>query len=271
MARTPDLRTLAVRDLTAAASALAGFTLRKAEFGSAANISGLRTSTHVFSARHDSRTLFGRDARYGLLEKGGVWSGDDKRVVAACKRLLRGAKIPAGEIAAIDVVREMGQVAERARDGEIAVAPASVLRTLARARRSVRGLPVWSSYASVGLTKKGDVGTFELHWPELPAVVVREAELLAALCGRGYKPREITGAKPESVDAGIIHSPAIGFHMDVAAVVRVVYRPIDPRMGRKVTLYLDRHGEMVTRPRDIELAKPPAEVRQAPPKPNASA
>jgi hypothetical protein len=269
MAQKQSFRNLAVRDLTAAASAVAGFAIKRAEFGSAANVSGLRTRTYVFSSRHDSRTYFATDTRYGLLGPSGVWTGDDKRVVAACRRVLRGAKVPVGEIAAIDVVREMAQVAERMSTGDIAVAKPSVLQKLARARRAIRKVPVWSSYARVGLTKKGVVGSVEVHWPEISAAVVREAERLGALAARGYKPREIPGAKPESVEAGIIHSPAIGFFMDVAPVVRVVYRPIDPTMGRKVTLYLDRHGEPVARPRDIELAKGPSAERGASPKPPA--
>lgn len=264
MAQKQDFRDLVVRELTAAASAVAGFAMRRAEYGSAANVSGLRTKTLVFSARHDSRTHFATDTRYGALEKGGVWTGDDERVVAACRRVLRGAKVPAGEIAAVDVVREMGQVAERTRDGQVTVAEPRLLQKLARARRAIRKIPVWSSYARVGLTRKGEIGSVELHWPEVPAVMFREAERLQALIARGYRPREVPGAAPEAVEVGILHSPAVGFFMDVAAAVRVIYRPTDPTMGRKVTLFLDRHGEAITRPRDIDLAKGPSADRPTP-------
>jgi hypothetical protein len=52
--------------------------------------------------------------------------------------------------------------------------------------------------------------------------------------------------------------------MDVAAAVRVVYVGEEPNIGRKATLYLDRHGEPVARPRDIEPAKPDTVDRPEP-------
>ncbi len=261
MAQKQDFNDFVVRELTAAAAAVAGFSMRRATFGSAANVSGLRTATYVFSARHDSRTHFATDVRYGLLEKGGVWTGDDKRLVTACRRALRGAGVPSGEVAGIEIIQEMGQVAQRRDDGDVAVGRPNLLQKFARARRLIGKIPVWSSYARIGLTKKGDSGSIEVHWPEIPAVVIREAERLRALTARDYSPRDVPGARVETVEAGIIHSPAIGFFMDVSAVVRIIYRPSDPSLGRKVTLYLDRHGEPVTRPRDIELAKGPAGER----------
>jgi hypothetical protein len=95
-----------------------------------------------------------------------------------------------------------------------------------------------------------------LHWPDLPAAVLKEAQILAALVQQGFEPPELPGSRPESAEAGVMHSPAIGFFMDVAAAVRVVYVGEDPNLGRKATLYLDRHGEPVVRPRDIDPAKP---------------
>jgi hypothetical protein len=260
MPKTPALRDIALRELTLAASAIAGFTFAKAEYGSAANVSGLRTKTLTFSSRHDSRTQFASDNRYGHLRKAGAWKGDDKTAVAACRRVLRGAKIPANEIAGIDVLSEMGQVAERASDGKIQVREPTLLRKLARARRGVAGIRVWSSYATVGLNSKGEIGWLEVHWPEVPAVVVKEAVFLQMLIKRGFNPRELPGARPEAVEVGVIHSPAVGFFMDVIAAVRVIYAGHEPNVGRKATLYFDRHGDLVPLPREINPAKPePAE------------
>jgi hypothetical protein len=65
-------------ELAATASRIAGFKFRKPEFGTAANTSGLRDATFVFSRRLDSRTIFANDARYGALGKLGAWTGADK-------------------------------------------------------------------------------------------------------------------------------------------------------------------------------------------------
>jgi hypothetical protein len=251
-------------DLVDAAASIAGFEFRRAEFGSAANISGIRSKHRRFSRRHDSRTLFATDARYGQLRELGAWTGADRTAVAACRRVLRAAKIPPREIETIDVLAEYGQVAEGVSDEEPQLHEPAVIRKLARARRTVNGVAVWSSYASVGLTAGGDVGTVEVHWPELTLATLKEAEILGALVRRRYEPPELPGARPESTEAGVIHSPAIGFFMDITAAVRVVYVGEDPNVGRKATLYLDRHGEPVARPRDIELAKPDTSGRPRP-------
>jgi hypothetical protein len=81
--------------------------------------------------------------------------------------------------------------------------------------------------------------------------------------GRGFEHRDLPGARVESIEAGVIHSPAIGLFMDVMAVIRVVYIGDDPRVGRKPTLYFDRHGDLVTLPRDIPPANPEPAGRTA--------
>jgi len=144
------------------------------------------------------------------------------------------------------------------------VSEPTLLRKLAHARRSVRGIPVWSSYATVGLTAKGDIGSLELHWPELTEVVMREAGILNQLVKRGLRPPDLKGGRPESVKAGVIHSPSVGFFMDVVAVVRVIYAVEEPGTGRKPVLYLDRHGEQIDPPRSIRLATPSATERAKP-------
>ena len=251
MADTKAVAAVESRALAEAASELAGFKLTKVEYGAAANIAGIRTKTQTFSSRRDSRTIFATDSRYGHLQKAGAWTGANRTAVAAGRRVLRAAKISAKEIAAIEVLSEMGQVAQRLAGDKVRVHKPTVLRKLARARRAVAGIPVWSSHATVGLNAAGDIGFLELHWPELPSAVVEEAGVLQRLVKEGFKPPALDGARPESVEAGIVHSPAIGFFMDVVAAVRVVYRGHEPTVGRKATLYLDRHGEPVALPRDI--------------------
>src|SRR5215211_2534616 len=244
-------------ELVDAATKIAGFDLgKRPTFGTAANVSGVRTSTQTFSRRRDSLTIFARDSRYGHLGKAGAWTGPDRAVVAACRRVLRAAGIPAAEIGAIDVVSEQGTVAERLSDKEFRVEKPQLLRKVGRVRRAVGGLPVWSSHLVVGLTRDGDVGQLELHWPRLHAEIVKEGKLLQSIVKRGFKAPDAAGARPESVEAGIIHSPAIGFFIDVIPAIRVVYAGKDPTVGRKPALFLDRHGEPITPLRDIEPATP---------------
>jgi hypothetical protein len=259
-----DLSRLTSRELIEAAAAMTGFRMTRPEFGSARNISGIRTKTLSFSRRHDSLTVFASDARYGYLGRAGAWTGDDKTAVAALRRVLRAAKVPAREVAGVDVLSDASQVAERASEDEWHVHEPSLLRKVARARRAVDGIPAWSSYATLGLTATGELGSLELHWPALPPPVVKEAGVLQSLVKRGFKPPELAGARPEAVEAGVIHSRAVGFFMDVMPAVRVIYAIDEPDVGRKPTLYLDRHGEPVAMPRDIELAQPEAVERPEP-------
>jgi hypothetical protein len=150
----------------------------------------------------------------------------------------------------------MGQTAERIAEEQFRLTEPKVLRNLAIARRIVRGVPVWSSYATVGLTAKGEIGSLELHWPELPDVYIKEAGTLQQLVKKGFKPPDVKGGRPESIEAGIIHSTAIGFYMDIAAVIRVIYAVNERDVGRKPVLYLDRHGDPVEIPRSVRLNEP---------------
>ena len=140
-------------DLVLAASTIAGFKFTKPEFGSAGSISGVRSKSLTFSKRHDSLTIFASDGRYGHLGKDGAWIGSDKEPITECRRVLP-AGVPAKEIADITVVAEMGRVAERVSEKEIRIQEPTLLRKLARARRAVEGVPVWNSFAMVGLAEQ---------------------------------------------------------------------------------------------------------------------
>ena len=256
-------------ELVEAASKIAGFKITKREYGGARNISGIRTKTLTFSRRLDSRTVFAADNRYGHLGKAGVWTGADKTALSRCRKLMRAAGVPTAEIAGLAMVSEFGAIAQRVSDGEFKHGAPHLLRKLTQATRAVEGIPVWTSYVRLGLTAKGDVGTLELHWPHLSPPVIKEAGLLKAMVKRGFEPPQLAGARLESLAAGVIHSPAIGFFMDLAAVIRATYVGEDPVIGRKPTLYLDRHGEPVAMPRDIALLKP--EPRDPRPRPKEAA
>ena len=125
-------------ELARGALAIAGFKVPTREFASARNVSGVRSKTQTFSSRHDSRTLFATDSRYGYGAKAGAWVGTTRPSsprVDACSRV---AKVPSREVATVDVVVEMGQVAERASEQRFRVhdcANTSQARACATGRR----------------------------------------------------------------------------------------------------------------------------------------
>ena len=241
---------------------VAGFRLSKPEFASARNISGIRTKEQTYSQRHDCRTVFASDSRYGDTHKGGAWTGADSKSIAMCRRVLTAAGVHSKEIHKLVSISEMGQLRERISEEKFDVNEPVVLRKLGKAHRALDGIPVWSSYATVGLTRKGGLGWLEVHWPEITNSVLAEAKILQRFVkSRGYKAPDVTSAEIEKIEVGIVHSPAIGFYMDVFPTVRLIYRADDRGLGRKPVVYLDRHGEQITMPRDIDPTKPPRNDR----------
>jgi hypothetical protein len=85
----------------------------------------------------------------------------------------------------------------------------------------------------------------ELHWPAIPLMIEHEARRLAHKVQNGWKPPSLPHAIVEAKEAGIVHTPAAGFFLDIHAAIRVIYAPVDKKMGRKPILYLDRHGNNV--------------------------
>jgi hypothetical protein len=85
-------------------------------------------------------------------------------------------------------------------------------------------------------------------------VPVWSSHALASVVKGGFRPELVGGAEIESVEAGVIHSPPIGFFMDVVPVIRCVYRASETRLGTKPVLYLNRDGEQVSLPRSITPA-----------------
>jgi hypothetical protein len=244
------------------AAAVVGFDLgARPEYGTSVNVTGIRSRAYTYSRRLDSRTVFARNHAYGLTGRAGAWDGAARPLTSACRRIGRAAGIPPREIAAIDILTDLGQTANQEARGDDS--EPTVLQRIAVARRVSDGLPVWSSYCSVALTRDAEIGEVEIHWPHLTDATVREAQFLGELA-QNWKPAPREGAKVESVEAGIIHSPAIGFYMDTIPVIRVIYRALEGQ-SRKAVDYLDRHGDSVTLPRGIDIEPDRSEPR--PPSP----
>ena len=128
---------------------------------------------------------------------------------------------------------------------------------MVRMSRRSGGLPVWSSNLLLGLMDDKGIGFLQFHWPVLPEHVIQEAQRLAFKVKDGWHPPEHRNAEVETVEAGVVHSPAVGFVMDIHAAIRIIYAPVEKRHGGKAMLYLDRHGQLV-------LLRPHAEVGMEP-------
>jgi hypothetical protein len=70
--------------------------------------------------------------------------------------------------------------------------------------------------------------------------------------GGKFSAAEQRYAKVDSIEAGILHSPAASFVDDQAAAIRVIYRPIDPSVGKKAVSYLKLDGRPIAMPRQTE-------------------
>jgi hypothetical protein len=222
--------------------------------GSEANLVGIRTEHVLFSRRLDSRTYFVQDTRFGIGREAGVFHGVDKAHLKACRDILKRLKISTSEIANEMVVKEHLQAArvdhktqtvhkEKVQEGKY----------FARLSRAVAKRPVWSSGMVLGLTKDQSVGYLQLHWPELPTHVLEEAHHLAYRVENQWHAPEQAGADVESIEAGVIHSPAMALLMDIYPAIRVIYRPKDARLGQKAVYFYDRHGKPVPIPRQADM------------------
>jgi hypothetical protein len=233
--------------------------------GSQANLVGIRSAHLLFSRRIDSRTYFVHDEHYGMLGEAGAFQGAETEQLEACHRILDRLSIPRTEVASEAVLKEMTQIGRLDQEtSRVLAEEPQEGKHIARLTRAIEGLPVWSSGMTLGLTSGRGVGYVQLHWPELSDRTLHEAHRLRYRIAHGWEAPPQPGAEIEEVQAGIIHSPAIAFIMDIQPVVRVVYRPAEGLRGQKPVLYLDRHGRPVPLPRVADMPAEPALRREAP-------
>lgn len=233
--------------------------------GEERNVIGVRSKYVVVSQRTDSRTYFVEDARYQGANELGVFGGSDEQLIEISRKLMGSLGIPLNEIVEERVLTENLQTAQydprtrEYRPGKIETGKRFVETT-----RIVEGVPVFSSRMLVGITRDERVGSLEAHWPEIPKEVLAEARELQELERAGWKPPYQKGGVVESVEAGIIHSPAIGFAMDRYSVIRVIVASENDQVGKKAVLYLDRNGRPVPVPRTfLEHDEAPPGDRQS--------
>jgi hypothetical protein len=237
------------------------------EVKSEANLTGFRSGEVLFSRRNDSRTYFVQDQRYGATKPGGTFGGSDDELIRRAREMVVDLGLPASEIDRTSVIEEKSRVGYRdPATKKIVLEPTQSGGRSVLVTRRVVGIPVFSSRALVGLTGAGSAGFLELHWPEIPPGAVEEGRRLQEQVKSGWRPPALEGARVESVEAGIIHSPAIGFVMDVYPAIRIVYASTNGKLGRKPVAYVDGSGKAVPVPRQFEQGPRPPEktVRQRP-------
>lgn len=219
------------------------------------NVLSLASTEVCFAQRLDCRTYFVQHQQYGHDQPTGVFQGPDEEQFTFSSTLLQRLGISHEEIAKEEILREFGQAAQvdPYTQQVIKLEPARELRNFLHVTRQVKGIPVWSSHLKMGLTAERKIGFLELHWPIIPHAVIREAQRLTFKVSNGWEVPAITAAEVESVEAGIIHTLAVGYFFDIHAAVRVIYKSLDPNIGRKPMYHLDRHGEPVLLRRTSEL------------------
>lgn len=218
--------------------------------GAEFNLIGLEGGGLTLSQRLDSRTYFIQNTRDDQGDDADI-PDDEVRDVA--RRTMERLGIPVDEVAEEAVLTEQVQAGRMDRmRGTVEMENPRVARKVARFTRRVENLPVWSSSMTLRLTAGRDIGFMELHWPEIPAPIVKEAHRLEYRLEQGWRAPEQFGVRIESAEAGIIHSPAVSLVMDIYPAIRVIYAPEDERIGRKLMLHLDRHGRDVPRPREFD-------------------
>ena len=222
--------------------------------GSERNMLGIKSEHVLFSQRLDSRTYFVQDTRYGKGQKGGIFRGTKEEQYESARFIFTHLNIPVDEISEEVLQTEHTQEAYvHQESGEVKLEEVQEGKSFVYFTRHIQGIPVWSSNLTLGLMKEKQIGFMQLHWPEIPRHVINEAHKLAQKVENGWRPDEQKGAIIESVEAGIIHSPAIGFLMDIYPVIRVISGSVDKNLSRKQVLYLDRHGINVPLPRQAIL------------------
>ena len=222
------------------------------------NFSGLRTENVTFTQRLDSRTYIAYDKRFSNTKETGIYKDVDEVLLRRSHELLERLKIPASEIAKERVVQEKTQLGERdSKTGKFKLEAIEPGKKWALTSRQIDGVPVFSSRATIGLVPSGDIGFLEVHWPEIPAKVTEEARRYRELVQKGWHAPEQKGTRVESVTAGILHSPAAATALDILPVIRVIYAPLDKRVGKKPVAYFNADGKPVTMPR--VLLQPPRE------------
>ncbi len=231
------------------------------QVGWESNLLGIRAGKMLISRRTDSRTVFVHD---NSPRRQVGYVADEHELAEACREICGVLEIPWSEVVGPMLLSEMSRAASMGNGGEFEMEEEQVAASVARLERSVDSLPVWSSGLTLRLADRGRIGFLQAHWPDLSLAVLKEASLLARFVEEGFQPADAGGAKPESLEAGIVHSPAAGVLMDIYPAIRVIYAGEQEGVGRKLVLHVDRAGNQLPTPRQFDLPYESPEDRSEP-------
>jgi len=206
----------------------------------------------TLSYRPTGEAYFIRNGKASLSCNSG-FQGSSKQLIARGSAIVAGLGIERSEIAEAKILQQFisaGFTDPATRQARIET-PQKDRQSLLMTR-VVRGVPVWSSRLMLDLDRDGSIASLELSWPKIEPKVLEAAGSLQKIVNAGYKAPERPGSKVESVQAGILHSPAASFVDDQVAAIRVIYAPTDPRFSMKPLVYLGADGKPVAIPRQME-------------------
>jgi hypothetical protein len=190
--------------------------------------------------------------------------GSDERLKRHGAKLLDAARIDRQEVAEMKILQHFTQIGYKDPQAKSAVVqPAEKANRALLITRQIDTIPVYSSRLLLNLDRDEKIVLMELAWPPVSDKIRDEARHMRDRVARGFDAPKIEGATVESIEAGIIHSPAVAFYNDMSAVIRVVYKSEDPTIGKKAVRYLDLNRREVAMPRQIDPLKEEAVVRQA--------
>src|SRR5262249_31073792 len=150
--------------------------------------------------RHEQETTKGHDQ---ILRK---------QAIESALTILRRLSVPATEIRKPKLVQERSQTGYRESGAvELTLGKEQLGPSWVSVSRQIEGIPVFSSRALIQLRDRQGLSFLEVHWPEISRDTVAEAHRLSQMLKEGWLPPRIENAKPESMSAGIVHSPALGF------------------------------------------------------------
>jgi hypothetical protein len=127
--------------------------------------------------------------------------------------------------------------------------------------RRIEGVDVVSSRLMLNVDSSGRAAFMELAWPDISREVLDRAVRYRKLSESEYVARRLDGAEVESVQAVVLHSPAVGFYNDATAAIRVIYRPNANQSGQKAVRHIGERGEDVKLPRDVDRPREEAVKR----------
>lgn len=221
--------------------------------------------TTTISYRPAGNAYFVQTGKAGLSGKT-AFRGTDQQLIERGRAILAGLGVNRNEIAEAKILQQYvteGRMNPETRRVEVNT-PRKDRRSLI-VSRVIGGIPVANSRLALDLDGDGRIAALELSWPVIEPKVLQEAERLQKMARAEFKAPERKGARVESVQVVILHSPAASFVEDQVAAIRVIYAPTESRVGMKPVAYLGIDGRPVATPRQmIAKTEAPTVARPVP-------